>query len=169
MVNGGATGRQTESVEIGHCVITTKNGRHEPVMAAIFIPYNNTVDLVIFARFQFSRISRGEQIREFRNRAKIIIIIALLEKNENSRILNFAKSPKIGNSRKFKHAKITRSTVCVEWSHGTPEIATILDQYSTSVVDDGSTLSHYCSMSWPQLNIMRGYRPMCHGGHFYSV
>ena len=32
-------------------------------------------------------------------------------KNENSRILNFGKSPKIRNSRKFKHAKITRSTV----------------------------------------------------------
>ena len=37
--------------------------------------------------------------------------MALLEINENSRILNFAKSPKIGNLRKFKHAKITRSTV----------------------------------------------------------
>ena len=30
---------------------------------------------------------------------------------DNSRILNFAKSPKITNSRKSKHAKITRSTV----------------------------------------------------------
>ena len=39
-------------------------------------------------------------------------MIALLTKNENSRILNFVKSPKIKNSRKFKHAKITRSTVC---------------------------------------------------------
>ena len=55
----------------------------------------NTVDLVIFARFQFSRISGG-QIPEFKNLAKIIIItLALLEKKENSRILNFLKSPKI--------------------------------------------------------------------------
>ena len=42
-----------------------------------------TVDLVIFARFLFSR---GGQIPEFKNLAKIIIIIALLKKNENSRI-----------------------------------------------------------------------------------
>ena len=48
---------------------------------------------------------------KFKNLAKIIIIRALLKKNENSRILNFVKSPKIKNSRKFKHAKITRSTV----------------------------------------------------------
>ena len=44
----------------------------------------------------------------FANLAKIIII-ALLKKNENSRILNL-KSPKIKNSRQFKVAKITRST-----------------------------------------------------------
>ena len=54
---------------------------------------------------------RGGQIREFKNLAKIIIIIALLKKNENSRILNSVKSLKITNSRKFKDAKITRSTV----------------------------------------------------------
>ena len=38
----------------------------------------------------------------------IIIMIAQLKKNVNSRIL---KSPKMRNLRKFKHAKITRSTV----------------------------------------------------------
>ena len=70
-----------------------------------------TVDLVIFARFQFSRISRGSQIREFKNLVKIINIIALRKAYKNSRILNFGKSPKIRSSRKFKHAKITRSTV----------------------------------------------------------
>ena len=42
-----------------------------------------TVDLVIFARFLFSRAG---QTPEFKNLAKIIIIIALLKKNENSRI-----------------------------------------------------------------------------------
>ena len=67
----------------------------------------NTVHLVIFARFYFSRISRGRPIRKFKNLAKIIIIIALIKKNENSRILIFVKSFKIRNSRKFKHAKIT--------------------------------------------------------------
>ena len=36
---------------------------------------------------------------------------ALIEKNENSRILNFVKSPKFRNSRKFKPPKITRSAV----------------------------------------------------------
>ena len=41
-----------------------------------------TVGLVIFARFQFSQISRGGQIREFKNFAKIIIMIALLKKNK---------------------------------------------------------------------------------------
>ena len=43
--------------------------------------------------------------------SKIIIIKALLKKNENSPILNFVKSPKIRNSRKIEHTKITRSTV----------------------------------------------------------
>ena len=43
------------------------------------------VDLVMFARFQFPRISRGGLILEFKNFAKIIIIIALLKKNENLR------------------------------------------------------------------------------------
>ena len=56
----------------------------------------------------FSRIPRGEQIRKFENLVKIIIIIALLRKNKNSQILNFVKSPKIRNKRKFKHKKITR-------------------------------------------------------------
>ena len=59
-----------------------------------------TVDLVIFARFLFSP---GGQIREFKNLAKIIFMIGLLKKIENSLILNFVKSPKIRYSRKFKH------------------------------------------------------------------
>ena len=42
-----------------------------------------TVDLVIFVRFYFLRVSRGGQIREFKNLAKIIIMITLLKKNEN--------------------------------------------------------------------------------------
>ena len=41
----------------------------------------------------------------------MIIIKALLKKNEKSRILNFVKSPKIRNSPKFKHAKMTGSAV----------------------------------------------------------
>ena len=58
------------------------------------------------------------QFREFKNPAKIIIIIAKLKKNEISRIPNFVKSPKVRNSRKFKHAKITRSTVYYQISRG---------------------------------------------------
>ena len=41
----------------------------------------------------------------FQNLAKIIFIIALLKKNENSRIPNFVKK-----SQKFEHARMTRST-----------------------------------------------------------
>ena len=58
-------------------------------------------------------ILRG-QIREIKNVANIIIIIALLEKHENWRILYFVKSPQIKNSRKFKHAKIAEYTICGE-------------------------------------------------------
>ena len=39
-----------------------------------------TVDLVIFARFYFLRVSRGGQICEFKNLTKIIIMITLLKK-----------------------------------------------------------------------------------------
>ena len=58
-----------------------------------FISY--TVDLVIFARFLFSRISRRGQIHDFKKLAKIIIIRVLLRKNVNSRTLNLVKRPKI--------------------------------------------------------------------------
>ena len=47
----------------------------------------NTVDLVIFAKYSFSRISRGGQIRKFK-------------------YLCFVKSPTITNSQKSKHAKM---------------------------------------------------------------
>ena len=56
-----------------------------------------------------------EKIRKFKNLAKIVIKIALLKKNENSRILNFVESPKIRNSRKFEQAKFTKPTVFVYW------------------------------------------------------
>ena len=54
---------------------------HTSYIHIYLLLYNNTVDLVILARFHF---------RELKNLAKIIII-ALLKKNENQRILNFAK------------------------------------------------------------------------------
>ena len=38
----------------------------------------------------------------------MIIIIAILKKNEILRVLNFVKSLKIENSGKFYHANITR-------------------------------------------------------------
>ena len=72
---------------------------------SVYCRSGNIRRVLIFA------VSRGGQIREFKDLAKIITIIALLGRNENSRILNFVKSPKITNSRKSKHAKITRSTV----------------------------------------------------------
>ena len=47
-------------------------------------------------------LRRGQiLIRELKNIANFFFIIALLKKHENSRILNFVKSPKIGNSQKF--------------------------------------------------------------------
>ena len=91
-------------------------------------PPSHTVDLVIFARFQFSQIPRRGQIREFKYFAKIIIIIALLSKNENSRILNFVRSPKIKNSRKFKHAKVTISTVYGIWKIRTSSLCWIITE-----------------------------------------
>ena len=75
-----------------------------------------TVDLVILVRFKFSRISRGGPNREFKNLAKIIILIALLRKNENSRILIFVKSHKIKNSRKLQYANQIYSISVVSWT-----------------------------------------------------
>ena len=46
-----------------------------------------TVDLVIFVRLQFLRISRGGQIREFKNLTEKIIIIVLLKKKKNTQKL----------------------------------------------------------------------------------
>ena len=45
----------------------------------VFYKHFNTVDLVIFARFQFL----GGQICEFKNHTNFFIIIALLKKNKN--------------------------------------------------------------------------------------
>ena len=56
-------------------------------------------------------VSLGK-IREFKNLAKIIIIIALpIIEIDKLRIQDLTKSPKIIYSRKFEHAKMTRSTV----------------------------------------------------------
>ena len=66
--------------------------------------YGYIRELLIFANFAIGTNSRIPESREN-------YIIALLKKNENLRILNFVKSPKIRNSRKFKHAKITKSMV----------------------------------------------------------
>ena len=71
----------------------------------------NIREVLIFANF-----ARRTNSRKFKNLARIIIIMALLKKNENSRISSFVKSCKIRISRKFKHAKITRSTVLFSFS-----------------------------------------------------
>ena len=59
----------------------------------------------------FLVLCEEDNFRKFKNLAKIIIIITLLKKNENSRIVNFVKSHKIRNSRIFEQAKITRSNI----------------------------------------------------------
>ena len=81
---------------------------HKRHLLNFYLRSVNIHEVLIFANFEW-----GGQISEFKNLAKIIIIIALLKKNENSRIINFVKIPKIRNSRKCKHAKTTRSTVCI--------------------------------------------------------
>ena len=53
--------------------------------------YINTFDLVLLARFYFSRISRGIKIREFKNLAKIIIIIVLLKRKKKDTTQNEKK------------------------------------------------------------------------------
>ena len=58
----------------------------------IYCRSGNIRKFLIFANFA------RRQIREFNNTAKNIFLIALVKKNKKS--------------RKFKHAKITRSTVC---------------------------------------------------------
>ena len=68
----------------------------------------NIPEVLIFANFARRTNSRIQESREnyYYNSAT--------EENGNSRILNFVKSPKIRKSRKFKLAKITRSTVTQE-------------------------------------------------------
>ena len=79
----------------------------------IQLRYWRVRNIYIYCRSDYIRevlISVNSVQRTIKNLAKIINIIALLERKK-SRILNFLKSPKIRNSRKLKHAKITRSTV----------------------------------------------------------
>ena len=61
-----------DTLFMGHSTFHVIIPRHRLVMVC------NTVDLVKFARFYFSRFSIGGQIRKFKNLAKIIIIIALI-------------------------------------------------------------------------------------------
>ena len=67
----------------------------------------NIREVLIFENFARRTNSRVQESREnyyYYNSATVIEV-------ENSRILDFEKSPKITNLRKSKHAKITRSTV----------------------------------------------------------
>ena len=63
-------------------------------------------EVLIFANF-----ARSKNLGIQESRKNHYYNSATKEKKENSRILSFVGSPKIRNSRKFKHAKITRSTV----------------------------------------------------------
>ena len=55
---------------------------------------------LFFREFREDKFANSRISRKFNKR-----------KNENSRILNFMKSPKIRNTLKFYHAKINRFTV----------------------------------------------------------
>ena len=58
-----------------------------PLLSMLLCHVIYTVDLVIFAKFLLLRISRKGRIRLFKNLARIIILIALLKKNEKFRKL----------------------------------------------------------------------------------
>ena len=61
---------------------------------------------------RFCRSGNIRKVLFFANFAKIIIMsVILIIEIEHLRILDFVKSPQITNSRKSKHAQITRSTV----------------------------------------------------------
>ena len=61
---------------------------------------------------RFCRSGNIRKVLFFANFAKIKIMnVILIIEIEHLRILAFLKSPQITNSRKSKHAKITRSTV----------------------------------------------------------
>ena len=64
--------------------------------------YGNIREIFIFARRPYLRIQESRESYSYN---------WLLKKNANSQIINFVKSPKNRNSQKFKHSKITRSTV----------------------------------------------------------
>ena len=66
----------------------------------IYCRSGNIYEVLIFANFATRTFSRIYESREnyYHNRAA--------KKNKKSQILIFMKSPKIRNSRKFKHAKI---------------------------------------------------------------
>ena len=82
-----------------------------------------------------------DKLREFNYLAKIVFKITLLNKNENSQILNFVKSLKIINSRKFKHAKITRSNESADRQLGI-YISTIYNIYKISLLEISNN-EHY--------------------------
>ena len=73
----------------------------------IYCRSGNIREVLIFANFARRTNSRIQEPRENYH------YNSATEKNLNSRILNFVKSPKIRNSRKIKHAKITRFTVYI--------------------------------------------------------
>ena len=54
----------------------------------IYCRYGNICEVLLFPEFREGRIHK------FMNLVKIIITIALLKKNENSRIINFVEVPK---------------------------------------------------------------------------
>ena len=83
------------------------------------------LDLVIFARFKFLRISPGGKIREFKSLTKNIIIVPPIIDIDNSQILDFTKSLKIINSQKSKQEKMTRSTVYILKFDGSDVIMTL--------------------------------------------
>ena len=89
-----------------HIYIYCRSGNIRKVLIYVLIFEN-------FARRTNSRIKESSEniilyMYYYHNRAIIIEI-------DNSRIQNFAKSPAITNSRKSKHARITRSTYIFLW------------------------------------------------------
>ena len=59
----------------------------------------------------FANLARRKNSRIWKLSRKLLLLVLPIIEIDNSRILDFAKIPKITDSQQYKHAKITKSTV----------------------------------------------------------
>ena len=73
----------------------------------------NTIEEIQQEKGYFRKFREEDKFTKLEISQNYYYNIATIIEIDNSRISNFMKSPKITNSRKSKHAKITRSTVYI--------------------------------------------------------